>query len=168
MASAQVPHTSVANNSPCQDSSHPHDHFQERYVTLWLKPVSSNSIRASGSFICCLGTRYFFAFFSRLAYASVVIMTSGFPAGHLSSCRSAKVDIVFFILRSFLFLRSTSSPTTFSSTLIKPCYNLLRKDRLKERRMERQKSAKERRKALESKMARWKNSDQLEHSQGRD
>ncbi|XP_015766365.1 PREDICTED: uncharacterized protein LOC107345170 [Acropora digitifera] len=42
---------------------------------------------------------------------------------------------------------------------------LQRADRLKERRMERQKSAKERRKALESKMARWKNSDQLEHSQ---
>ena len=109
-----------------------------------------------------------FALFSRLAYASVVIMTFGLPAGHLSSCRSAKVDIVFFTLRSFLFLRSTSSPTTFSSNLIKPCYNLLRADRLKERRMERQKSAKERRKALESKMALWNNSDQLEHSQGRD
>ena len=86
----------------------------------------------------------FLVFFSRLAYASVVVM------------------------RSFLFLHSTSSLTTFSSTLIKPCYNLLRAERLKERRMERQKSAKERRKALESKMARWKNSDQLEHSQGRD
>ena len=28
MASEQVPHTSVANNRPCQDSSHPDDYFQ--------------------------------------------------------------------------------------------------------------------------------------------
>ena len=30
MASAQVVETSVANNSPTQDSSHPDDHFQSR------------------------------------------------------------------------------------------------------------------------------------------
>ena len=58
--------------------------------------------------------------------------------------------------------------TTIICSLSALNYNLLRADRLKERRMERQRSAKERRKALESKMARWKNFDQLEHSQGRD
>ena len=32
MASAQVVETSVANNSPSQDFSHPDDHFQSRYI----------------------------------------------------------------------------------------------------------------------------------------
>ena len=40
MASAQVVETSVANNSPYQDSNHPHDHFQSRDVTPWFKPFS--------------------------------------------------------------------------------------------------------------------------------
>ena len=40
MASAQVVETSVANNSPCQDSNHPDDHFQSRYVTPGFKPFS--------------------------------------------------------------------------------------------------------------------------------
>ena len=31
MASAQVVETSVANNSPSQDSNHPDDHFQSKY-----------------------------------------------------------------------------------------------------------------------------------------
>ena len=31
VASARVVQTSVANNSPSQDSSHPDDHFQSRY-----------------------------------------------------------------------------------------------------------------------------------------
>ena len=33
MASAQVLERSVANNSPSQDSNHPDDLFQSRYVT---------------------------------------------------------------------------------------------------------------------------------------
>ena len=33
MASAQVVETSVTNNSPSQDSNHPDDLFQSRYVT---------------------------------------------------------------------------------------------------------------------------------------
>ena len=36
MASAQV----IANNSPSQDSNHPDDHFQSRYVTPGFKPFS--------------------------------------------------------------------------------------------------------------------------------
>ena len=40
MASAQVVETSVANNSPSQDSNHPDDHFQPRYVTPGFKPFS--------------------------------------------------------------------------------------------------------------------------------
>ena len=40
MASVQVVETSVANNSPSGNSSHPDDHFQSRYVTLWFKPFS--------------------------------------------------------------------------------------------------------------------------------
>ena len=39
MGSAQVVETSVANNSPPQDSSHPDDPFQSRYVTPGFKPV---------------------------------------------------------------------------------------------------------------------------------
>ena len=35
-----VVETSVANNSPPQDSSHPDDHFQSRYVTPRFKPFS--------------------------------------------------------------------------------------------------------------------------------
>ena len=40
MASAQVVETSVTNNSPSQDSSHPDDLFQSRYVTPGFKPFS--------------------------------------------------------------------------------------------------------------------------------
>ena len=40
MASAQVVETLVANNSPSQDSNHPDDHFQSRYVTPGFKPFS--------------------------------------------------------------------------------------------------------------------------------
>ena len=40
MASAQVVETSVTNNSPSQDSSHPDDLFQSRYVTSGFKPFS--------------------------------------------------------------------------------------------------------------------------------
>ena len=41
MASAQVVATSVANNSLSQDSNHPNDHFQSRYVTPnHFKPFS--------------------------------------------------------------------------------------------------------------------------------
>ena len=36
MASAQDVETSVANNSPSQDSNHSDDLFQSRYVTLWF------------------------------------------------------------------------------------------------------------------------------------
>ena len=38
IASAQVAETSVAHNSPSQDSNHPDDLFQLRYVTLGFKP----------------------------------------------------------------------------------------------------------------------------------
>ena len=38
MASAQAVKTSVANNSPSQDSSHPNDLFQSRYVTTGFEP----------------------------------------------------------------------------------------------------------------------------------
>ena len=40
MASAQVVETSVTNNSPSQDSYHPDDLFQSRYVTPGFKPFS--------------------------------------------------------------------------------------------------------------------------------
>ena len=40
MASAQVVETSVTNNSPSQDSSHPDGLFQSRYVTPGFKPFS--------------------------------------------------------------------------------------------------------------------------------
>ena len=40
MASAQVVETSVVDNSPSQDSNHPDDLFQSRYVTPGLKPFS--------------------------------------------------------------------------------------------------------------------------------
>ena len=41
MASAQVVETSVAKNSPSQDSNHPDDLFRSRYVvTVGLKPFS--------------------------------------------------------------------------------------------------------------------------------
>ena len=40
MASAQVVETSVTNNSPSQDSTHPDDLFQSTYVTPGLKPFS--------------------------------------------------------------------------------------------------------------------------------
>ena len=38
MASAQVVEMSVTNNSPSQDSYHPDDLFQSRYVTPGFKP----------------------------------------------------------------------------------------------------------------------------------
>ena len=34
MASAQVVETSVANNSPSQNSSHPDDHFQSKFIII--------------------------------------------------------------------------------------------------------------------------------------
>ena len=40
MASAEVVETSVANNSPFHDFSHPDDHFQSRYATPRFKPLS--------------------------------------------------------------------------------------------------------------------------------
>ena len=40
VASAQVIETSVANNSPSQDSNHPDDDFQSRYVTPGFKSFS--------------------------------------------------------------------------------------------------------------------------------
>ena len=40
MASAQVVKMSVANNSPSQDSSHPDDLFQSRYVTPGFRSFS--------------------------------------------------------------------------------------------------------------------------------
>ena len=46
MASAQVVETSVTNNSPSQDSYHPDDLFQSRYVTppqtIFLKIIMIN------------------------------------------------------------------------------------------------------------------------------
>ena len=40
MASAQVVETSITYNSPSQDSNHPDDLLQSRYVTLGFKPFS--------------------------------------------------------------------------------------------------------------------------------
>ena len=40
MASAQVVETSVTHNSPSQDSNHPDEHFQSRYVTPGFKRFS--------------------------------------------------------------------------------------------------------------------------------
>ena len=40
MASAQVVETSVTNSSPSQDSNHPDDLFQSRYVTPGFNPFS--------------------------------------------------------------------------------------------------------------------------------
>ena len=42
MASAKVVETPVANNSPSQDSNHPDDLFQSRYVTPGFKPLILN------------------------------------------------------------------------------------------------------------------------------
>ena len=39
-ASIAVVETSVANNSPSQDSNYPDDHFQSRYVSPGFKPFS--------------------------------------------------------------------------------------------------------------------------------
>ena len=50
MASTQVVETSVAKDSPSQDSSHPVDHFQSRYVTPDLKPFSYLLVLFSLSF----------------------------------------------------------------------------------------------------------------------
>ena len=46
MASAQVVETSVTNNSPSQNSNHPDDLFQSRYVTPGFKPFSYFLIEA--------------------------------------------------------------------------------------------------------------------------
>ena len=53
MAGAQF-ETSIANNSPSQDSSHPDDHFQSKYVTPGFKPISfkNNGLAAS---VSCIG-----------------------------------------------------------------------------------------------------------------
>ena len=44
IASAQVVETSLANNSPFQDSNHPDDHFQSRYVTPGFKLFATHSL----------------------------------------------------------------------------------------------------------------------------
>ena len=44
MASAQVVEMSVTNNNPSQDSNHPDDHFQSRYVTPVFKPFSYKNV----------------------------------------------------------------------------------------------------------------------------
>ena len=55
MASAQVVETSVTNNSPSQDSNHPDDLFQSRYVTPEFKPFSY--LASIDFFLTCLVTR---------------------------------------------------------------------------------------------------------------
>ena len=45
MASAQVVETSVANNNPSQDSNHPDDLFQSKYVTPGFKPFYYENFR---------------------------------------------------------------------------------------------------------------------------
>ena len=40
MASAKFVEMPLANNNPSQGSSHPHDHFQSRYVTPGYGPFS--------------------------------------------------------------------------------------------------------------------------------
>ena len=52
MASAQVVETSVTNNSPSQDSNHPDDLFQSRYVTPGFKPFSYNIVVLSAQVSC--------------------------------------------------------------------------------------------------------------------
>ena len=49
MASAEVLETSVPNNSPSQDSNHPDDLFQSRYVTPGFKPFSYNDDECRGN-----------------------------------------------------------------------------------------------------------------------
>jgi len=44
MASAQVVEMSVTDNSPSQDSNHPDDLFQSRYVTPGCTPLSYQKI----------------------------------------------------------------------------------------------------------------------------
>ena len=39
MASAQVVKTSIANNSPFQDSYHPDDHFQFKVCSSWVQTI---------------------------------------------------------------------------------------------------------------------------------
>ena len=67
MASAQVVETSVDNNSPSQDSNHPDDLFQSRYVLLMyyvfnvsrgdILLSSVNSVIVTGAVVlsACLG-----------------------------------------------------------------------------------------------------------------
>ena len=62
IASAQVTETSVNNNSPSQDSNHPDDLFQSRYVTPGFKPFfikHSMPNRALLRGICCLNPIHF-------------------------------------------------------------------------------------------------------------
>ena len=54
MASAQVVETSVPNNSPSQDSNHPDDLFQSRYVTPGFKPFSSYYLKWKEKALTCL------------------------------------------------------------------------------------------------------------------
>ena len=44
IASAQVVETSLANNSPSQDSNHPDDRFQPRYVAPGFKLFAIHSL----------------------------------------------------------------------------------------------------------------------------
>ena len=44
IATAQVVETSLANNTPFQDSNHPDDHFQSRYVTPGFKLFTTHSL----------------------------------------------------------------------------------------------------------------------------
>ena len=50
MASAQVVETSVTNNSPSQDSYHPDDLFQSRYITY------DNFVNAQGEHLLVLAS----------------------------------------------------------------------------------------------------------------
>ena len=49
MASAAVLETSVPNDSPSQDSDHPDDIFQSRYVSPEFKPFSYNDDECGGN-----------------------------------------------------------------------------------------------------------------------
>ena len=59
MAFAQVVETSVNNNSPSQDSNHPDDLFQSRYVTPGFKPFSENRERKKFAESCSFDFREF-------------------------------------------------------------------------------------------------------------
>jgi len=54
VASAAAVETSVANNSPSQDSDHPDHLFQSGYVTPGFKPLSDNKdVRKTKTNILC-------------------------------------------------------------------------------------------------------------------